>query len=60
MQERIQRTKVRRIDECAREQEMRDHDELIVNARRASKHAQRTIEHTQDLLAFVDWVLESV
>jgi hypothetical protein len=53
-QERVQRRTVRRIDECAREQEARDHEEIMSRARRASKRAQSATHLVKSLLEEID------
>ena len=43
MQQRVNKPRpLKRMDECAREQEQRDHQEMLSRARRASNKAKRT------------------
>lgn len=49
-----QRQTVKRIDECAREQEAREHDEMISRARRASRKARKSAEHAHNLIMEIE------
>lgn len=58
MQQRVYKQyTVKRIDECVREQEARDHDEMIAKARRASAKAKRATALASSLLAEIGYLL---
>jgi hypothetical protein len=52
-----QRKTVRRIDECAREQQAREHDEMMSRARRASRKAQQSTANAQRLIMEISEVI---
>jgi hypothetical protein len=45
------------MDECAREQEQRDHDEMLAKARRSSAKAKRLTSYSQALLREIGYLL---
>ena len=48
---------LKRMDECVREQEQRDHQEMLSRARRASNKAKRTSAMAEALLSEIKDVL---
>jgi hypothetical protein len=52
-----QRTAVKRMDVVAREQEQREHEEMLSKARRASRKAHHTAQHAMALLDEINKVL---
>ncbi len=57
MQQRIYKTPVKRMDEVAREQETREHEETLSKARRASRKAFRATLLAQRLVNEINGVL---
>jgi hypothetical protein len=58
MQQRVNKARpVKRMDECAREQEQRDHDEMLAKARRSSAKAKRLTIYSQSLLNEIGYLL---
>lgn len=58
MQQRVNKPRpLKRMDECAREQEQRDHQEMLSRARRASNKAKRTSAMAEALLSEIKDVL---
>lgn len=50
-QQRVYKTKtVKRMDECAKEQEQNEYNEVMRNARRASKKARQATKVAADLV----------
>lgn len=57
-QQQVQKEKtVKRIDEAAREQEDREHEELLSKARRTSKKASRTITLAVALIEEIERII---
>ncbi len=56
-QQRVQKSKIKRIDECAQEFEDHEHAERLSRARRASKKAQQSVQDAAALTAEINDVL---
>lgn len=52
-----EKTRVRRMDDVAREQEQRDHEEMLSKARRASRKAHHATALAMDLVEQINEVL---
>lgn len=58
MQQRVNKPRtVKRMDVVAREQEQRDHDEMLAKARRASAKAKLMTDYAHNLLNEIGYLL---